>query len=62
VRLCDVYPDGRSFNLCEGMLRARFRRGLDRERFLGPGRTTPLDIDLWSTSVIFNRGTASAST
>src|SRR4029450_917370 len=25
VRLCDVYPDGRSFNLCEGMLRARFR-------------------------------------
>lgn len=56
VRLCDVYPDGRSFNLCEGMVRARFRKGLDREAFLTPGEPTPLDIDLWSTSVIFNRG------
>jgi predicted acyl esterase len=56
VRLCDVYPDGRSYNLCEGMLRARFRKGLDRERPLKPGAITPLDIDLWSTSVIFNRG------
>ncbi len=55
VRLCDVYPDGRSFNLCEGMLRARFRRGADRERPLRPGRPTRLDIDLWSTSIIFNR-------
>ncbi|MBM3493411.1 MAG: CocE/NonD family hydrolase, partial [Armatimonadetes bacterium] len=26
AKLCDVYPDGRSFNVCEGILRARFRR------------------------------------
>lgn len=56
VRLCDVYPDGRSFNLAEGMLRTRFRQGTDRERFLTPGRVVPLEIDVWSTSVIFNRG------
>ena len=56
VRLCDVYPDGRSFNLCEGMLRARFRRGVDQEHFLTPGEIYPLDIDCWSTSIIFNRG------
>ncbi|MCL4177071.1 MAG: CocE/NonD family hydrolase [Verrucomicrobia bacterium] len=56
VRLCDVYPDGRSFNLCEGVLRARFRHGLDREQLLTPGEIQPLDIDCWSTSVIFNRG------
>ena len=56
VRLCDVYPDGRSFNLCEGVLRARFRHGLDREQLLTPGDVQPLDIDCWSTSVIFNRG------
>ncbi len=56
VRLCDVYPDGRSFNLCEGMLRTRFRDGVDREHFLEPGKPTPLDIDLWSTSIVFNRG------
>ncbi|MBX3747991.1 MAG: CocE/NonD family hydrolase [Verrucomicrobiae bacterium] len=56
VRLCDVYPDDRSFNLCEGMLRARFRQGLDQTQPLVPNRVTRLDIDLWSTSVVFNRG------
>lgn len=56
VRLCDVYPDGRSFNLAEGMIRARFRGGLAREQLLRPGAITPLNIDVWSTSVVFNRG------
>ncbi len=56
VRLCDVYPDGRSINLCEGVLRARFRAGFDREQPLRPGRVYALDVDLWSTSLIFNRG------
>lgn len=56
VTLCDVYPNGKSYNLCEGRLRARFRSGFERERLLQPGKVYPLDIDLWSTSVIFNRG------
>jgi hypothetical protein len=56
VRLCDVYPDGRSINICEGQLRARFREGFDREVPLRPGRVSPLDVDLWSTSIVFNRG------
>jgi uncharacterized protein len=56
ARLCDVYPDGRSFNLCEGALRARFRTGFSKERLLSPEKTYPFEIDLWSTSVIFNKG------
>lgn len=56
VRLCDVYPDGRSFNLCEGALRTRFRSGPTREQPLTPGQPTPIEIDCWSTSTIFNRG------
>lgn len=56
AKLCDVYPDGRSFNLCEGSLRARFREGLVREKLLTPGKVYPVEIDLWSTSIIFNRG------
>lgn len=56
VRLCDVYPDGRSINVCEGQLRARFRHGFDRETFLKTGEVYPLEIDLWSTSLVFNRG------
>jgi uncharacterized protein len=56
ARLCDVYPDGRSFNLCEGAIRARFREGTGREVFMEPGKIYEIEIDLWSTSVIFNRG------
>lgn len=56
VKLCDVYPDGRSFNLCEGVVRARFRNGLEKEELMKPGRVYPMEVDLWSTSAIFNRG------
>lgn len=56
ARLCDVYPDGRSINICEGQLRARFRNGVVREAFLEADQVYPLEIDLWSTSMIFNRG------
>lgn len=56
VKLCDVYPDGRSFNLCEGALRTRFRNGFEHEDFLQSGKVYPFQVDLWSTSVIFNRG------
>lgn len=56
VRVCDVYPDGRSINVTEGALRARYRNSLEREDFLKPGRLYGLEIDLWSTSIIFNRG------
>ena len=56
VRLCDVYPDGTSYNVCEGQLRARFRDGFDKEHLLTPGRLYRLNVDLWSTSIIFNRG------
>ena len=56
VKLCDVYPDGRSINICEGQLRARFRDGFDKEHLLQPGKVYPLTVDLWSTSMIFNKG------
>ena len=56
ARLCDVYPDGRSMNVCEGQLRARFRESFDRERLLKPGKIYPFEIDLGSTSIVLNRG------
>jgi len=56
ARLCDVYPDGRSINICEGALRARFRDGFEREKLLKPGQPYELDLDLWSTSIILNKG------
>lgn len=56
VKLCDMYPDGRCFNICEGQLRARFRYGFLEEEMMKPGEVYPLDIDLNSTSIIFNKG------
>lgn len=56
ARLCDVYPDGKSYNLCEGAVRARFRGGVDREDLLQSGKVYSVEIDLWTTAVIFNKG------
>jgi putative CocE/NonD family hydrolase len=57
VRLTDVYPDGRSMLVLDGILRARFR-GLDfsREELMTPGTPYELEIDVGSTSIIFNAG------
>ena len=56
VKLTDVYPDGRSMLLTDGILRARFRDSFEREALLEPGKVYELTVDLWSTSIIFNRG------
>lgn len=56
VKLCDVYPDGRSMLVTDGIQRARFREGFDREVFLEPNRVYELEVDLWSTSLVFARG------
>jgi len=56
VRLTDVYPDGRSMLVTDGVARARFRCGDDSECFLTPGVPTAIDVDLWSTAIAFNAG------
>ncbi len=56
VRLCDVYPDGRSFNICEGCLRARFRDFFSEVKLLHAGQVYEFTLDLFSTSIIFNQG------
>jgi putative CocE/NonD family hydrolase len=56
VKLTDVYPDGRSMLLTDGILRARYRESFDKEAFMEPGEVYELTVDLWSTSIVFNRG------
>jgi putative CocE/NonD family hydrolase len=55
VKLCDVYPDGRTISVCDGVLRASFRDGKTRQ-LVEPGAVIPYDIDLWSTSMVFKAG------
>ena len=56
AKLVDAHPDGKAFNLCDGIIRARYRNGPAREVLLDPGRTEPFEIDLWVTSNLFKRG------
>ncbi|HVJ82698.1 MAG TPA: CocE/NonD family hydrolase [Planctomycetia bacterium] len=56
VKLSDVYPDGRSMLVTDGILRARYHKSFETESFLEPGRVYELDVDLWSTSLAFNKG------
>ncbi len=56
AKLVDVYPDGYEALLADGIIRVRYREGLDKEVFLKPGDVVPVRIDLWSTAVVFNKG------
>lgn len=56
VKLTDVYPDGRSMLITDGILRMRNRNGCDHWEFMQPGEIYEIEIDLWSTSYIFNEG------
>jgi putative CocE/NonD family hydrolase len=52
----DVFPDGKAINLCDGIIRARFREGLDKPNLLEPGKPSRFEMDLWVTSNVFQRG------
>jgi predicted acyl esterase len=56
VKLTDVYPDGRSMLVTDGILRARYRQGFEKEALLEDGKVYELTVDLWSTSIVFNKG------
>lgn len=56
VRMTDVYPDGRSMLISDGAHRLA-TRGLDTGITpLQPGEIVEALVDLWSTSIIINRG------
>ena len=56
VMLLDVFPDGHAERVQDGLARARFRRGFDRQSLLTPGSVEQYDIDLWFTSRVFEPG------
>jgi predicted acyl esterase len=56
VRLCDVYPNGKSYLIAEGMLRARYRRSFTSPEPLPQGEVVGIDVPCWPTSIVFNRG------
>jgi uncharacterized protein len=56
VKLVDVHPDGRAFNVQEGIIRARYRDGLDRTLWMRPGEVYEVEVDLHATAHRFQAG------
>jgi putative CocE/NonD family hydrolase len=56
AKLVDVHPDGSSYNMAEGIVRARYRESLGAPRPLTPGEVYRFEIDLVGTSVAFRKG------
>jgi hypothetical protein len=56
AKLVDVYPDGKAYNVCDGILRARYRQGRDKPGLLEPGKAEQFEIDLWVTANVFLQG------
>jgi len=55
-KLVDVWPGGRAINLCDGIIRARFREGFDVERLVEAGAVERYEIDLMVTGNVFLAG------
>jgi uncharacterized protein len=56
VKLIDVYPDGRAYNLDETILRARYREGFDKEVMMENGKVYKLTLSPMATSNFFAPG------
>lgn len=54
--LIDVWPDGFCQRLCDGMVRARFRLGMEQPMLIEPTQIYHYRIDCWNTSQVFKSG------
>ena len=56
IKLIDVYPDGRAYNLDETIQRVRYREGYEKEVFMEKGKVYKVDLTPMSTSNYFKKG------
>jgi len=56
VKILDVYPDGKAYNLDETIQRARYREGYDKEVFMEEGEVYEISVSPMSTSNYFAEG------
>ena len=56
AKLVDVAPDGHAVNLCDGIIRGRYRESTATQKLLNPGEVYEFTVDLWVTSNVFLKG------
>ena len=56
AKLVDVLPNGKAYNVQEGILRARYRDGWDKKVWFEPGRVVRVPVSLEATGHYFAAG------
>lgn len=56
AKLVDVWPTGFVQRLCDSMVRARFRNGMDKPSLIEPEHIYKYTIDCWYTAQVFKHG------
>eukprot|EP01116_Phalansterium_solitarium_P014580 TRINITY_DN322_c3_g1_i1.p1 TRINITY_DN322_c3_g1~~TRINITY_DN322_c3_g1_i1.p1 ORF type:complete len:601 (-),score=174.11 TRINITY_DN322_c3_g1_i1:564-2366(-) len=57
AKLTDVFPDGRSMLIQDGIVRMRWRNGMAAPpQFLTPGQIYEVEVSIWNTSYVLNSG------
>jgi hypothetical protein len=56
IKLIDVHPDGKAYNLDETIQRARWRDGYEKEVWMEKGKVYKLEMSPMSTSNLFKKG------
>jgi hypothetical protein len=56
AKLIDVWPSGYAMNLCDGIIRARFRESLSEPRLTEPNKVYEYEIDMAVTGNVFRAG------
>ena len=56
AQLVDLFPNGYSMHLTEGILRGRYRKTLETPELLEPEKIYEFNIDLWIISNLFLKG------
>ena len=56
AKLVDVYPDGRAYNVADGIVRSQYRNSFSEAELLRPGEIVEFVIRLGHTSQLFRRG------
>ncbi len=54
--LLDVWPNGFSQRLCDGMTRGRYRMGMNKVKLLEKGKVNEFSVDMWNTGHRFKEG------
>jgi putative CocE/NonD family hydrolase len=56
AKLLDVWPDGYAERLIDGMVRARFRDGMENPSLIEPGHIYEYRVNMWNTCEMYKKG------